>query len=183
MGIVTDLVAGRTASLELDTFLPYRLSMLSSLAAQVLATVHAPRGLNRSEWVVLTSIAEQRQTSAKQIGALFHMQKAKVSRAVAGLLERGLITRRPNPGDHRLALLELTPRGQELYRECAPAAAAFGRQLEASLDVADREVLLRCLAKLADTAQLLTAEAVLGTSESAASPDAPENETSDAAPI
>jgi DNA-binding MarR family transcriptional regulator len=155
------LVASRTASLELQTFLPHRLSMLSGLAAQALATVHGPRGLNRSEWIVLASIAERRQTTAKDIGALFHMQKAKVSRAVSGLLERDLISRRPNPRDHRLALLELTPQGQELYAQCAPAAAAFGQQLEQALEAADREVLLRGLARLAHAAQLLIAVAPL----------------------
>lgn len=87
------------------------------------------------------------------------MQKAKASRAVAGLLERGLITRRPNPRDHRLAVLELTPRGQELYGQCVPAVAAIGQKLEQALDLPDREVLLRCLAKLAQAAQLLIAQA------------------------
>jgi DNA-binding MarR family transcriptional regulator len=155
---VADLVALGTASLELEKFLPHRLSMLSSLAGQALATIHGPRGLNRSEWMVLSSIAERGQTTAKDIGALFHMQKAKVSRAVAGLMERELISRRPNPRDHRLAVLELTPRGQELYSQCAPAAAAVGHRLEQALEMADREVLLRCLAKLAHAAQLLIAQ-------------------------
>jgi DNA-binding MarR family transcriptional regulator len=157
IGAVPDLVARETASLELEKFLPHRLSLLSSLAAQALAAVHGPPGLNRSEWMVLASIAERRQTTAKDIGALFHMQKAKVSRAVAGLLERELITRRPNPRDHRLAVLELTPQGEALYARCAPAAAAVGRQLDEALELADREVLLRCLAKLAQAAQLLIA--------------------------
>jgi len=154
---VAEMVTHGTAALELQTFLPYRLSLLSSLAAQALATVHVPHGLNRSEWIVLSSIGELRQTTAKDIGALFHMQKAKVSRAVAGLLDRKLISRRPDPGDHRLALLALTAEGRELYQACAPAAAAFGRQLDEALTVADREVLLRCLGRLAHAAQLLIA--------------------------
>ena len=157
IGAVVDLVARGTSSLELEKFLPHRLSLLSNLAGQALAAIHSPHGLNRSEWMVLSSIAEHRQTTAKDIGALFHMQKAKVSRAVAGLLERELITRRPNPRDHRLAVLELTPQGEALYARCAPAAAAVGRQLDDALETADREVLLRCLARLAQAAQLLIA--------------------------
>jgi DNA-binding MarR family transcriptional regulator len=157
-----DLVARGTTSLELEKFLPHRLSLLSNLAAQALAAIHGPHGLNRSEWMVLASVAERRQTTAKDIGAQFHMQKAKVSRAVAGLLERELITRRPNPRDHRLAVLELTPQGEALYARCAPAAAAVGRQLDDALEVDDREVLLRCLAKLAHAAQVLIAAGPLG---------------------
>src|SRR4051794_15106625 len=75
---VTNLVAGGTASLELETFLPHRLSLLSVLTAQALAGVHEPHGLNNTEWIVLSSIAERPQTTAKDIGATFHMQKAKV---------------------------------------------------------------------------------------------------------
>ena len=159
MATVANLVARGTAALELEHFLPHRLSLLSALAAQALAAIHGPHGLNRSEWMVLTSIAERGQTTAKDVGALFHMQKAKVSRAVAGLLEHELISRRPNPRDHRLAVLELTPRGKELYAQCAPAAAAVGVQLEQALEMTDREVLLRCLTKLAQVAQVLVAKA------------------------
>lgn len=164
---MTDLVTGGTAPLELEKFLPHRLSLLSSLAAQALATIHGPHGLNRSEWMVLTGIAERRQTTAKDIGAVLHMQKAKVSRAVAALLERTLISRRPNPRDHRLAVLELTPHGQELYGECAPAALAVGRELEQALDAADRELLMRNLARLTQAAQVLIAA-----TPRAAAPDA-----------
>jgi len=152
---VTDLVAQVTASLELETFLPHRLSLLSSLTAQALAGVHEPHGLNNTEWIVLTTIAANPQTTAKDIGATFHMQKAKVSRAVATLLERRLISRKANPRDHRLAQLQLTSKGQELYEKCAPAVADFAKRLEESLEVSDREILVRCLLKLAQAAQSL----------------------------
>jgi len=153
--VVTDLVAHETALLQLETFLPHRLSLLSSLTAQALATVYAPHGLNNTEWIVLTAIAERPQTTAKNISATFHMQKAKVSRAVAALLALRLISRTPNPRDHRLVQLEPTPKGQEVYEKCAPAAADFARRLEASLAGPDREILVQCLLKLAQASEAL----------------------------
>src|SRR5215218_6090054 len=80
---VPDPIAPRSVALELESFLPYRLAVLASLATQALTGVCASHGLSQTEWVILTAIAEQPRTSAKAIGATFHMQKAKVSRAVS----------------------------------------------------------------------------------------------------
>ena len=149
--------------------------MLSALAAQALAGVHEPHGLNNAEWIVLTSIAERPQTTAKDIGATFHMRKAKVSRAVATLLTRKLILREPNPRDHRLALLDLTPKGRELYEKCAPAAADLAARLEESLAVPDREILARCLLKLAQASQALISELALADHAAKAASGAPQS--------
>jgi DNA-binding MarR family transcriptional regulator len=137
------------ALLQLETFLPYRLALLSSLTAQVLAAVHASHGLTQAEWVALTTIAERPRTSAKVIGATFHMQKAKVSRAVSALLRRKLIAATPHGSDRRLIELELTPQGDALYRQCAHAAMDVARQLEDALEPAEREALVHGLERLA----------------------------------
>jgi DNA-binding MarR family transcriptional regulator len=137
------------ASLQLETFLPYRLALLSSLTAQALAVVHASHGLTQAEWVVLTTIAERPRTSAKVIGATFHMQKAKVSRAVSALLRRKLIAATPHRSDRRLIELEITPQGEALYRRCAGAAMDVARELESALEPTEREALVHGLERLA----------------------------------
>ena len=106
-----DPIAPQGVSLELETFLPYRLAVLASLATHALTGVCASHGLSQTEWVILTAIAERPQTSAKAIGATFHMQKAKVSRSVSALLRQGLISAAPHRGDRRLVELTLTPQG------------------------------------------------------------------------
>ena len=137
------------ALLRLETFLPYRLAVLSSLAAQALAVVHIGHGLTQAEWVILTAVAEQPRTSAKAIGATFHMQKAKVSRGVSALLRRKLIDAAPHRSDRRLIELALTPQGEALYRRCAHAAMDVARELESALEPAEREALLHGLERLA----------------------------------
>src|SRR5262249_33292908 len=107
--IVTELVAPGTDSLKLETFLPYRLAVASSVTAQALAVVYAAHGLTQAEWVILTAIAERPGTTAKAIGATFHMQKAKVSRGVSSLQRRKLINTTLHRGDRRLIELQLTP--------------------------------------------------------------------------
>jgi DNA-binding MarR family transcriptional regulator len=145
---VPDVIAPEAAALELETFLPYRLAVLASLTTQALAVVYASHGLSQSEWLILGAVAERPQTSAKAIGATFHMQKAKISRAVSALLRRNLVSSTPHRGDRRLIELSLTPQGEALYRRCAEAAARFAKELEDALVPADRDALLRGLARV-----------------------------------
>ena len=150
---VTELVANGTTPLRLEEFLPYRLSVLSSAVSRVLLQLYARHGLSMNEWVVLMSLGEFGELTAKALGAKNHMHKTKVSRVVATLLERGWISRRPNHTDLRESFLHLTPLGKTLYEECTPLAADLVRRLDEAIPAADREVLERCLVKLAATSQ------------------------------
>lgn len=143
------------AALQLDTFLPYRLAVLASLTAQALSVIHAAHRLTHAEWLILAAIAEQPRTTAKAIGATFHMQKAKVSRGVAALLRRKLINSALHRRDRRLVELQLTPEGGAIYQECAKAVAEFATGLESALERGDRAALVRGLDRLAKAAMAL----------------------------
>jgi DNA-binding MarR family transcriptional regulator len=67
--------------------------------------------------------------TAKAIGVHSHMHKTKVSRAVALLERRKLVTRRTNRADLREAFLSLTSVGRQIYSELAPIAFDFAREL------------------------------------------------------
>jgi DNA-binding MarR family transcriptional regulator len=157
---VPDLIAPAAVALELETFLPYRLAVLASLTTQALAVVYASHGLSQSEWVVLAAVSERPQTSAKAIGATFHMQKAKVSRAVSALLQRKLVSGTPHRSDRRLVELRLTSQGEVLYRRCADAVADFAKEFDNALAPADRDALLRGLARLAQVSLTFKAESL-----------------------
>jgi DNA-binding MarR family transcriptional regulator len=107
------------------------------------------------EWRVLVTLGEVGPMTAKGIGLHTHMHKTKVSRAVALLERRKVISRKVNRADLREAFLSLTPAGQQVYDELAPMALEFMRQLMDSIDEADRAALDRALTKLiARSAQL-----------------------------
>jgi DNA-binding MarR family transcriptional regulator len=158
---VTELMGPEAASLQLETFLPYRLAVLSSLTAQALAVVHASHGLTQAEWVILTAVAEQPRTTAKAIGATFHMQKAKVSRGVAALQRRKLVNTMLHRRDRRLVELQLTPEGDALYQECAKAVTEFAKDLENALELGDRAALVRGLDRLLKAALTLDVGSLL----------------------
>jgi len=141
--------ANTAAALKLDRFLPYRLNVCSALVTQALSRIYAGRyKIGVPEWRVLVTLGEFDMMTAKAIGHHSHMHKTKVSRAVALLERRKLLSRRTNRDDLREAFLSLTPAGRDVYNELAPAALEFVRQLLESVDPADRAALDRTLTKL-----------------------------------
>jgi len=143
-------------ALKLDEFLPYRLNVCSALATQALSRIYAERyKIGVPEWRVLVTLGEFGMMTAKAIGQHSHMHKTKVSRAVALLERRKLVSRRANRDDLREAFLSLTPAGRDVYNELAPAALEFVRQLLETVEPADRAALNRVLTKLIErSAQL-----------------------------
>jgi DNA-binding MarR family transcriptional regulator len=64
---------------------------------------------------------------------------------VDGLQERGLVQRRPDPGDRRATLIALTDRGAEVGRAIQAARDADAERFFSSLSEADRADLARIL--------------------------------------
>jgi DNA-binding MarR family transcriptional regulator len=141
--------------LKLEEFLPYRLAILSSVVSNALANLCQRHDLTVGEWLALMSLGELGMMTAKGLGIKNQMHKTKVSRIVAGLLERQLISRRSNQIDLRESFLQLTPLGKSLYDECAPRAVEFLKRLEDSVSAEDRAVLDRCLRNIGERSRRL----------------------------
>ena len=85
---------------ELDRFLPYRLSVLSNRVSQTIAGAYSRRfGLGITEWRVIAVLGRYPGLSANGVAARTAMDKVAVSRAVARLLERGLLARDTHDDD------------------------------------------------------------------------------------
>jgi len=151
------------AALRLEEFLPYRMNVCASLVSQALSRIYAERyKIGVPEWRVLVTLGQFGMMTAKAIGAHSHMHKTKVSRAVALLERRKLVTRRANRADLREAFLSLTPAGRDIYGELAPTAIDFARQLLETVDAADRAALDRALKKLTERAAQLVPDIAKG---------------------
>jgi DNA-binding MarR family transcriptional regulator len=152
------------ATLRLEQFLPYRLTVCASLVSQALSSVYAERyQIGAPEWRVLVTLGQFGMMTAKAIGLHSHMHKTKVSRAVAVLERRRLVARRANRADLREVFLSLTPAGREVYDDLAPMALDFAQRLLDTVDPADREALDRALTKLTQrSAELVNALANRG---------------------
>ena len=137
--------------LELERFLPYRLSVLSNTISAAIAAEYERRfGLSVTEWRVLAVLGRYADLSAVEVAERTAMDKVAVSRAVNSLLKSGRIRRSVHDDDKRRSVLSLSAKGRRVYDEVAPMALRYERELLAVLDVEERAWLERILAKFVD---------------------------------
>ena len=137
-------------TLDLEHFLPYRLSVLSNRVSGAIARVYSERfDLGVTEWRVMAVLGRYPGLSAGEVAQRTAMDKVAVSRAVAHLLERGLLTREMHGDDRRRSVLTLSEAGYAIYDEIVPLALGRERKLLATLDPDERKQLERIIEKLA----------------------------------
>lgn len=140
----------------LETFLPYRLSLLSNTVSEGIAAAYRDEhGLSVTEWRVLAILGRFPGISASEIIARGAMDKVTVSRAVARLGDRGLVRRKADAEDRRRVALALSRKGVSLFNEVVPEALAYERQLLAALTDEERESLMNLMEKLLNSARTL----------------------------
>jgi DNA-binding MarR family transcriptional regulator len=136
-------------ALELERFLPYRLSVLSNTISQAIAREYAERhDLSVTEWRVIAVLGRYPGISANEVAERTAMDKVAVSRAVNRLLGAGRIKRDTHGDDRRRSVLALSATGRRVYEQVVPLARAYERQLLAVLDAEERAWLHRILDKL-----------------------------------
>ena len=142
--------------LELERFLPYRLNVLAEAVSHALSRIYAERyGIGIPEWRVLATLGQYQPITARDIGRHSRMHKAKVSRAVALLEERGLVARNGSDSDRREAPLTLTAKGRRIYGDLAPRALAFAEKLTAVLTPAELRMLDGLMDRLSSRAEAI----------------------------
>jgi MarR family transcriptional regulator, transcriptional regulator for hemolysin len=78
------------------------------------------------------------------------IQGATLSHHLDAMESAGLVTRRRNPRNRRLHLVELTPDGDALFARLREVALAFDQRLRAGLTEQDVDRLEALLARLRD---------------------------------
>ena len=137
------------AQLELQNFLPYRLSVLSSRTSDAIAREYSQRfALGVTEWRVMAVLGRYPDLSANQVAQRTAMDKVAVSRAVAKLLDSGRLLRAFDDDDRRRSVLRLSEAGYAIYDQIVPLALGFERQLLGDMDATERTLLFRLLDRL-----------------------------------
>jgi DNA-binding MarR family transcriptional regulator len=142
--------------LDLQRFFPYRLAVLAEDVSRTVAQLYADRfDLTRQEWRVLAAVAANRRMAAKEIAEYSTLDKMSVSRAVAALEAKALLSREEDPADRRNKLLALTAAGRALYQKIVPLVRAREDYLLDALSPDERETLDGILDKLGARARSL----------------------------
>lgn len=136
-------------TLELETFLPYRLNRLTDAVSRDFSRIYRQRfGMTRPEWRLLATLGQYGTMTATAIGRHSAMHKTKVSRAVTALEKRRWLTRTIDEADRRVEHLTLTKAGAAAYREMVPLANEFEARMLERLSDADRAAVREGLAAL-----------------------------------
>lgn len=139
--------------LDLEDFLPYRLSVVSNLVSQGIATTYQnSHDLTVTEWRIIAVLGRFPGIAAAAVVERTAMDKVAVSRAVRRLLERALIERCANDSDRRCLDLYLSDKGRKIYDQVAPAALEFERRLLEALSNDEQAALEKMLEKLGHAA-------------------------------
>lgn len=153
------VVASEPASpLQLDRFIPYRLSVLSNTISMLIASAYQREfGLSIPQWRVMAVLARFPELSAKEVAERTAMDKVTVSRALQGLLDGKRVLRAYDKGDRRRSILRLSAAGQAVYTRVAPMALRYEEELLSALSPSDQRVLDRLLSRLMEQAQSMQA--------------------------
>ncbi|HEY8571979.1 MarR family transcriptional regulator [Phenylobacterium sp.] len=151
--------AAKEAGLQLDGYLPYRLSVASNAVSGLIARAYQDRfGLTIPQWRLVCVLAEDGGLTQGQLVARTVMDKVTVSRAAQGLQKRALVARSDHHADGRSHVLALTDEGRALHAEIAPLALAYEAALISGLSPEEVALLKRLLGRLQAAAGQLAGE-------------------------
>lgn len=136
---------------DLESFLPYLLNQAAEATSRQFQAVYRDRyGMTRTQWRVLAHLGQFGALTARDICTRSHIEKTKVSRAVAALEADGMLARAPSPEDGRAEILTLTTKGEGVYAELGAQARTHDAALRAAIGPEDAARLGQMLKVLND---------------------------------
>ncbi len=134
---------------DLSRFLPFRLTVLSNRLTRRVARYYGRRfKLSAPEWRTIAVLGQHGAMTANVVIRETTMDKVRVSRAVAKLLKSGYITRAADPQDRRRAILDLTAKGADLYRQVVPLVQDVESEILNTLNAEERTMFDRALSRI-----------------------------------
>ena len=106
-------------------------------------------------WLVLISLKSRPLGNQRELADAVGIREATLTHHLNAMDAQGLVTRRRDPANRRVHLVELTDAGEALFLRLRDAAVAFDQRLRRGLtdrDTADLEGLLLRLERNVDSA-------------------------------
>ena len=131
--------------------LAFLLSQIGVYASQRFGEAIGEIGIHPALFRVLNVVDAAEGQSQQAIGETIQVPPSRMVAIVDELEDRGLLTRRPHPGDRRIRALFLTAEGRGVLAEGREIAVAHEQRLTRGMKRRDREELARLLRELADS--------------------------------
>ncbi|WP_158668768.1 MarR family winged helix-turn-helix transcriptional regulator [Bradyrhizobium guangdongense] len=136
-------------TLDLDRYVPAFITFIANkLSNSATAFYQKQFGVNVTEWRIMSLLAIEPGIPASRICHVIGFDKGPVSRTLAGLEKRGLVSIRTDPNDGRTHSISLTARGRAIHDKVIVAAFERERRLLSCLGKDEREVLIDLLRRL-----------------------------------
>lgn len=136
-------------TLDLDRYVPAFITFIANkLSNSATAFYQKQFGVNVTEWRIMSLLAIEPGIPASRICHVIGFDKGPVSRTLAGLEKRGLVSIRTDPNDGRTHSISLTAKGRATHDKVIVAAFERERRLLSCLSKDEREVLIDLLRRL-----------------------------------
>ena len=136
-------------TLDLERYVPAFVTFIANkLSNSATAFYQQQFGVNVTEWRIMSLLAIEPGIPASRICHVIGFDKGPVSRTLAGLEKRGLISIRTDPHDGRTHSISLTAKGRSTHDKVIAAALERERRLLSCLSKDEREVLIGLLRRL-----------------------------------
>jgi DNA-binding MarR family transcriptional regulator len=151
--------AGAGPLLDLNRYVPAFVTFIANKLSNS-ATVFYQRnfGVNVTEWRIMSLLAIEPGIQASRICHVIGFNKGPVSRTLATMHKRGLITIRTAPDDGRSHSISLTARGRATHDKVIVAALDRERRLLSCLNKDEREVLIELLRRIHENLGAVTGQ-------------------------
>lgn len=134
---------------SLDALPTWLLAQAAARSHRVLHEGLARAGIGGYEYRVLIALSDLGESSQVALGRAAALDRRDVTHTVRALEERGLLSRRPSPGDARVTLVALTKPGRRAVRDVQKEIARVQEDVLAPLGRKQRRRLLELLPLLA----------------------------------
>lgn len=114
-----------------------RLANTAKTVGQAFDAALAAAGGSRPSWLVLMSLKSDPVANQRELAAAVGIRGATLTQHLNAMEADGLVTRRRDPDNRRVHLVELTEHGEAAFHRMREAAATFDRRLRSGLDVQD----------------------------------------------
>jgi MarR family transcriptional regulator, transcriptional regulator for hemolysin len=126
------------------------LTRVSRIISRAFDAALAEAGGSLPVWLVLISLKSGQLASQRELAEAVGIQSATLTHHLNAMESAGLVTRRRDPENRRLHVVELTPVGDALFFRLRGVAMAFDQRLRAGLSAEEASQLETLLTRLRD---------------------------------
>lgn len=112
-----------------DMFL-YRINQLRAKGGGVvLRYCEGEFGITRREWVILAILSTEEVINSSALASLAELTPPATSKAVSSLLTKGLLERNVDPQNRRVARINISKSGKDVYEQILPIVISINKYI------------------------------------------------------